>query len=215
MPEQSLHIQIKDYYRQPNDLVEGHVWDYIVDIIRGDQLIEIQTGNFQSIRDKVRRLLKAYKVRIVYPLVIQKWVIREEGIKRIRRVSQHRGRIEEIFNELVYSPDLALNPNFSLEVLFIHSEEDQEVKWKGKKRTKYRVVEKRLVKVLNSITYSKPDDYLSLLPVGLETAFTARELSKRTSMRITLARRMVYCLSKMGLLKEVGIVARAKLYKIK
>jgi ribosomal protein S25 len=53
------------------------------------------------------------------------------------------------------------------------------------------------------------------MPEKLETAFTARELSRRTGLRITLARRMVYCLAKMGLLKEVGAVARAKLYLIK
>lgn len=46
-------------------------------------------------------------------------------------------------------------------------------------------------------------------------AFTARQLSKAAKLRITLARRMVYCLAKMGLIEEVGSVARAKLYKLK
>jgi len=214
MPEQLLHLQIKDYYKQQNDLVEGYVWGYKVDIVRGDQLLEIQTGNFQIIREKVRRLLKSYKVRIIYPLILKKWLIREQGLRKIRRISQHRGRIEEIFNELIYSPDLTLNPNFSLEVLFIQAEEDQEIKWRGKKRTRYRVVERRLLKVIDLVTFSKPSDYISLLPEGLSTAFTARELSRRTGMKITLARRMVYCLTKMNLLKEVGKVARAKLYKL-
>ena len=76
------------------------------------------------------------------------------------------------------------------------------------------MVERRLLKVIDLVTFSKPSDYISLLPEGLSTAFTARELSRRTGMKITLARRMVYCLTKMNLLKEVGKVARAKLYKL-
>jgi hypothetical protein len=216
VPEQSLHSQLKEHYTRPGDAVEGRVGGYVADILRGDQLIEIQTGNFQGeFRRKIRELLRSHMVHVVYPVAERRWIIRREGDRRTRRVSPRRGRVEELFNELVYAPDLPTTPGFSLEVVLVDVEEDQEVKWRGRRRTRYRATDRRLLRVVGSRTFSRPEDYLGLLPGGLETAFTARELTRRTGIRITLARRMVYCLAKMGLLKEVGAVARAKLYQVK
>ncbi len=214
MPERGLHAELKEWLREPGDLVEGTVWGYRADIIRGDLLIEIQTGNFPQIRAKLAKLLKGYRVRLVHPLPERRWVIREVDGKRQRRVSPRVGRVEEVFNELVYCPTLPLDPNFSLEVLMVHAEEKQAVRWRGKRRTRYTVTERHLVKVVGSTVFEKPGDYLRLLP-EMNGAFTARQLSKSAKLRITLARRMVYCLAKMGVIEEVGSVARAKLYRVK
>lgn len=214
MPERGLHAELKEWLRRPGDLVEGTVWGYKADLIRGDQLIEIQTGNFPQIRAKLVKLLKGYRVRLVHPVPERRWVIREVDGKRQRRVSPRVGRVEEVFNELVYCPTLPLDPNFSLEVLLVHSEEAQAVRWRGRRRTRYTVTERHLVKVVGSTVFERPGDYLKLLP-DMHGAFTARQLSKASGLRITLARRMVYCLAKMGLIEEVGSVARAKLYTVK
>ena len=214
MPERGLHAELKEWLKRPGDLVEGTVWGYRADIIRGDLLIEIQTGNFPQIRAKLAKLLKGYRVRLVHPVPERRWVIREVDGKRQRRVSPRVGRVEEVFNELVYCPTLPLDPNFSLEVLLVHSEEAQSVRWRGKKRTRYTVTERHLVNIVSSTVFEKPEDYLKLIP-DIHGAFTARQLSKTAKLRITLARRMVYCLAKMGVLEEVGSVARAKLYRKK
>jgi len=214
MPERGLHAELKEWLKRPGDLVEGTVWGYRADIIRGDLLIEIQTGNFPQIRAKLAKLLKGYRVRLVHPVPERRWVIREVDGKRQRRVSPRVGRVEEVFNELVYCPTLPLDPNFSLEVLLVHSEEAQSVRWRGKKRTRYTVTDRHLVNIVSSTVFEKPEDYLKLIP-DIHGAFTARQLSKTAKLRITLARRMVYCLAKMGVLEEVGSVARAKLYRKK
>ena len=214
MPERGLHAELKEWLREPGDLVEGTVWGYRADIIRGDLLIEIQTGNFPQIRVKLAKLLKGYRVRLVHPVAERRWVIREADGRKQRRVSPYRGRVEEVFNELVYCPTLPLDPNFSLEVLMVHAEEAQAVRWRGKKRTRYTVTERHLVKALGREVFERPADYLRLIP-NMHGAFTARQLSKVAKLRITLARRMVYCLAKMGVIEEVGSVARAKLYRVK
>jgi ribosomal protein S25 len=214
MPERGLHAELKEWLREPGDLVEGTVWGYRADIIRGDLLIEIQTGNFPQIRAKLVKLLKGYRVRLVHPIPEKCWVIRDVDGRRQRRVSPRVGRVEEVFNELVYCPNLPLDPKFSLEVLMVHAEETQAVRWKGKKRTRYKVTERHLVKVVDSEVFDRPADYLRLIP-DMHGAFTARQLSKAIKLRITLARRMVYCLAKMGVIEEVGSVARAKLYRVK
>jgi len=214
MPERGLHAELKEWLREPGDLVEGTVWGYRADIIRGDLLIEIQTGNFPQIRVKLAKLLKGYRVRLVHPVAERRWVIREVDGRKQRRVSPYRGRVEEVFNELVYCPTLPLDPNFSLEVLMVHAEEAQAVRWRGKKRTRYTVTERHLVKAVGREVFERPADYLRLIP-DMHGAFTARQLSKVAKLRITLARRMVYCLAKMGVIEEVGSVARAKLYRVK
>jgi len=214
MPERGLHAELKEWLREPGDLVEGTVWGYRADIIRGDLLIEIQTGNFPQIRAKLAKLLKGYRVRLVHPVAERRWVIRDVDGRKQRRVSPHRGRVEEVFNELVYCPTLPLDPNFSLEVLMVHAEEAQAVRWRGKKRTRYTVTERHLVKAVGREVFERPADYLRLIP-DMHGAFTARQLSKVAKLRITLARRMVYCLAKMGVIEEVGSVARAKLYRVK
>ena len=214
MPERGLHAELKEWLRRPGDLVEGTVWGYRADLIRGDILIEIQTGNFPQIRAKLVKLLKGYHVRLVHPVPERRWVIREVDGRRQRRVSPRVGRVEDVFNELVYCPTMPLDPNFSLEVLLVHSEESQAVRWRGRKRTRYTVTERHLVKVVSSMVFERPEDYLKLIP-DMHGAFTARQLSKAAGLRITLARRIVYCLAKMGMLEEVGSVARAKLYRVK
>jgi hypothetical protein len=214
MPERGLHAELKEWLRRPGDLIEGTVWGYRADLIRGDLLIEIQTGNFPQIRAKLVKLLNGYRVRLVHPVPERRWVIREVDGRRQRRVSPRVGRVEDVFNELVYCPTMPLDPNFSLEVLLVHSEESQAVRWRGRKRTRYTVTERHLVKVVSSMVFERPEDYLKLIP-DMHGAFTARQLSKATGLRITLARRVVYCLAKMGMLEEVGSVGRAKLYRVK
>lgn len=164
MPERGLHAELKEWLREPRDLVEGTVWGYRADIIRGDLLIEIQTGNFPQIRAKLVKLLTGYRVKLVHPIPERKWIIRDIEGKRQRRVSPHRGRVEEVFNELVYCPTLPLDPNFSLEVLMVHAEERQAVRWRGKRRTRYTVTERHLVEVVGREVFEKPGDYLRFLP---------------------------------------------------
>ena len=49
MTEYTLHSEIKDGYRVSGDELEVKVEDFIVDIVRGKLLIEIQTGNFCAV----------------------------------------------------------------------------------------------------------------------------------------------------------------------
>ncbi len=41
---------------------------YIADIFTGEEIIEIQTGNFNKMRDKLNTFLPQYPVTIVYPV---------------------------------------------------------------------------------------------------------------------------------------------------
>ena len=44
--EGALHAQLKEWYRRPGDLLEQTAASFVVDLVRGDLLVEIQTGGF-------------------------------------------------------------------------------------------------------------------------------------------------------------------------
>jgi hypothetical protein len=48
--EGALHAQLKDWYRRRGDRVEQMVDGFVVDLIRGNLLVEIQTGGFTPLR---------------------------------------------------------------------------------------------------------------------------------------------------------------------
>lgn len=212
----SLHNQLKERLREPGDQVEAQVWGYKADIIRGDNIIEIQTGNFPAIREKLRRLLKGYAVTLVYPIPEQRWVTRIDGDKKTCRGSPKHGRVEDLFSELIYCPELPLNPRFQLMVIFVHEEEvlvnDGIGSWR---RKRWSMLDRRLLDVTGRRVFKSLNDYLGLLPTDLPVEFTVQNLVKVSGLRIVLARRMMYTLTKMGVTEEVGKNGRAKLYRTK
>ncbi len=46
--EGALHAQLKDWYRRRGDRVEQLVDGFVIDLVRGELLVEIQTGSFAS-----------------------------------------------------------------------------------------------------------------------------------------------------------------------
>src|SRR5205809_7710724 len=63
-----LHAQLKDWYRRPGDRVEQLVDGFVVDLVRGELLVEIQTGSFAPLRRKLERLTRHHRVRLVAPV---------------------------------------------------------------------------------------------------------------------------------------------------
>ena len=213
--ERSLHSQIKDWYSLETDDIEVKVGGYIIDIIRGDLLIEIQTGNFTSIRDKLRNLVENNTVRLVYPIPALKWVVRitTEGEEISRRRSPKKGKLSDLFTELVSIPDLASEDNLSLEILMIESEDiwcdDGKGSWR---RRGASIVDRRLIDVRDSVGFSTRDDFLQFIPKNIETPFTNKTLADESGMKINIVRQMTYCLRKMGAIEEVGRKGNALLF---
>jgi hypothetical protein len=189
-----------------------------VDIVRDDLLIEIQTGNFSSIRDKLRRLAEVHRVLLVYPIAQEKYILKlmasqDEVISH--RKSPKKGRVTDLFDELVRMPTLMEEPNFSLEAAIIREEEircdDGEGSWR---RRGVSILNQTLTEVLCTERFDRGKDFLTLLPPDLGTPFTNRELAEGTGMRIRTARRMTYCLREMGVIEKVGTRGRAYLFAI-
>jgi hypothetical protein len=78
------HAALKLWYAQPGDRFEVTVEGFVVDIVRDDLLLEIQTGNFGSMKSKLANLVRSHRVRLIYPIAQEKWITRRSKDDRDR-----------------------------------------------------------------------------------------------------------------------------------
>ena len=214
--EKQLHASLKEWYARPGDQLEVPVDGFVIDIVRDGLLIEIQTGNFSSIRSKLTNLVCSHRVRLVYPIIEEKWIVRSvkrAGTEIIRRKSPKRGRIEDLFWELVSIPHLLLNPNFSFEVLMIRGEEVRQYGVRRRVRRGWLLEGRRLLEVLEQHSFAESGDWLRFLPEGIES-FTTSDLADRMNTGRELAQKMAYCLREARMIELIGKRGRANLYRV-
>jgi hypothetical protein len=187
-----------------------------VDICRGGLLIEIQTRNLASIKRKLAALTARHPVHLVYPIAQEKWVVRlaPDGLTVLsRRKSPKRGRLIQLFEELVSCPELAAHPHFSLEVVLTREAEiRREVSGLRRSRRGWLRYDRELLGVLSRLTFADPADYHVFLPRGLADPFTARDLARALDEPCYLAQKVMYCLRKMGAVTVVGKKGNSILY---
>ncbi len=215
--EKPLHAALKQWYARPGDRLEVAVDGFVIDLVRGDLLVEIQTGGFASIRSKLSALVPSHRVRLIYPIALEKWIVKlpqDGGGSETRRKSPKRGRIEDLFGELVSFPRLLAERNFSLEILLTREEEVR--RYVGKKawrRHGWGIEERRLLEVVESRLFARQADVRALLPERLPEPFTAAELADAAELKKRLAQQMAYCLREAGAIERVGKRGRANLYR--
>lgn len=215
--EKSLHAALKQWYAEPGDRFEREVEGYHVDIVRGDLLIEIQTRGFGAIRRKLSRLSEERRVRLVYPVAAEKWILRqsEDGAQDLgRRKSPKRGRMEHLFSEMVSAPTLAAHRNFSLEVLLI---QEEEVRRRGIarawRRKGWATVERRLLGVIERRLIEAPAHLLAMIPAEVDEPFTTADIAEALGIHRGLAQQMAYCLRKLGAIAADGKAGNSILYR--
>jgi len=205
--EKSLHSSIKQWYVVPGDRFEVKVDKYVIDLVREDSFIEIQTKNFSAIRSKLRDLIKYNKVMLVHPIATEKYIITTEGENQVitRRKSPKKGKLVDLFDELIRIPDLMGSDNFILEILMTKEEEIRCKDGKGSWRRKgISIVDRKLIEVVEKITFKEEKDFLRFLPEELPENFTNKHLAKTLKITVFKARKITYCLRKMNMIKEVG-----------
>jgi hypothetical protein len=213
--EGSLHAQLKDWYRRPGDLLEHPVGGYVIDIVRGEMLVEIQTGGFAPLRSKLERLLDCHQVRLVVPVPLTRRIARlsPDGEVLSARRSPRRGRPQDVFARLVSLPTLLAHPRFELELLLTHEQEQRRHEpGRAFRRHGWVVVGRSLVSVEQSLLLTTPSDAAALLP-PLPEVFDTADLAAAVGCTRRLAQQITYCLSALDALEADGRRGRAVLYR--
>lgn len=214
--EGHLHASLRARYVEPGDKIEVGVDGYIVDILRGDLIIEIQTANFSAIARKMRDLVSRHQVRLVYPVPRDLWIMKSPQKKRgdvTRRKSPKHLDVIDVFDELVSFPELIAHKNFQLDVVLTQEEElrsfDSRKRWR---RRGWVTVERRLLEVYGTVSLHNRADYMSLIPVGLPKEFLTSDIANALGRGRTLAQKMAYCLRNCGFIEQVGSRGNAIVY---
>ena len=213
--ETALHAALKHYCASADAEFEVKLDGYYIDVVEKNLLIEIQTRNFSAIKPKLKKLLTKHKLLLVHPIAKEKWILKQDGDDVSRRKSPKRGKVLDIFDELIRIPELVKHKNFSLQVLLISSEESRLVRPKVKWRDKgWTPTGKRLLEVHESHLFKTKKDYVNLLPKDLPSPFTTADLVKTMKVNKALASKIAFCLRKMGIVKVSGKQGRFTSYKL-
>lgn len=217
--EKPLHASLKDWYAHPGDRLEAPVDGFVVDILRGDLVVEVQTRGFSSMRRKVACLLEAgHRVRIVHPIAIDRTIVRIGGDGSVlgRRRSPRHGALVDLFAELVGIVEVLGHPSLEIEVVTTVEEEYRtHVEGRAWRRKGWIVLERRLVDIVDTVRLAGPDDLAALLPGGLPQPFTTAELARDLGRPRRLAQQMAYCLRAVGVIVPVGKQGNAVQYQIR
>jgi hypothetical protein len=219
--ETSLHRQLKEAYAAADSQLEVPWGDYRIDVVNGDELIEIQHGSLAAIRDKIRQLTKKHRVVVVKPIIAIKSLIKLDGPQGkviSRRRSPKQGTLLNVFDELVYFTRAFPHKNLTLEVPLVEIEEYRHPGHGRRRRRRandFVIEDQKLVKILSIERFQQADCLHRLLPKKLPATFHTGDLADGLKVTRWLAQRAAYCLREMGAAQQVGKRGNALLYELR
>ena len=215
--EKHLHAALKRWYARPGDRIEVPVDRFVIDLVRDDLLIEVQTRGFSSMRQKVTALLESgRRLRIVHPIALNRWIVKldADGTVLSRRRSPRHGTPSDVFAELVSFPDLVGHPLLELHLLLTNEEEcRRHTPGRAWRRKGWTVVERRLIDVVDTLMISDTEDLADLIPAGLPETFTTEDLAKALGGTRRAAQQMAYCLRSAEEIVAVGKISNTVQYR--
>ena len=213
--EGPLHAAMKALLAAPGDRVEVPVGRFVIDIVRADgELVEVQTGNFGPLANKLDALLDDHRIRVVHPVAAERRIVRvdEQGQVLSARRSPKRATAAEVFDKLVAFPSLLTHPNLTIEVLLLREDHIRHPQPTTTRRRTRDPGERRLVEILDRIELRTPADILAALPALPLEPFSTRELAALLRCTTSLAQRTLYCLRMIGIVEAAGKRGHAPLH---
>jgi hypothetical protein len=216
--ETSLHRDLKYRYTGQDGQTEAEVGGFVADGINADgEFIEIQTTNFGRLKEKAKKFARLGRLRIVYPIIITKYieVFSADGKRQYRRKSPRKGNPWDVFDALVYAPELPLTRNIRIELVLMDACEQRIQDGKGSWRRKgVSIHDRQVAAVHDRISLEKPSDYRRFVPFKKNESFTSAHLAERAGISADMARKTLYVLSKMGTVQKTGKQRNALIYRL-
>ena len=204
--EKTLHAILKDYYAPDKSMQEISVDGYVADIYTGQEIIEIQTANFNKMRAKLNCFLPNYPVTVVYPIARIKylsWIDEATGECSKPRKSPVKGSVYRAFVELYKIKSILSQENLCLCFPLLEVEEYRLLNgWSQDKKKGSCRYDRMPRALLDEIRLEKPEDYLRLIPENLPEPFTALEFGKAVGEKKQIAGIVLHVLNYLNVLER-------------
>ena len=216
LSEKTVHAVLKNFYEPDTTRHEIKIGNYVADIFKDEEIIEIQTRNFNTMRRKLDVFLPLYPVTIVYPIAHQKWLYwidKETGEITNRRKSPKTGTVYEAFFELYKIKSHLTHPNLHLCFPLIDIEEYRFLDGWSKNRKKGSSRCDRIpVALADEIYVHGPHEYCQLIPDELDTGFTSADYAKAAHLSLSMAQTALNVLTYVKAVKRIGKHGNSYLY---
>lgn len=216
LSEKTVHSVIKSYL-SPNSINhEIKVGGFVADICTGNEIIEVQTRNFDKLRRKLNTFLEFAPVTIAYPIPRIKWlrwVNPQTGEISAPRKSPKLGTPYSIFPELYKIKNYLVNPNLNLKIIMMNLEEYRFLDgWSQDKKKGSTRCDRIPTELVEEIIISCPEEYQLLIPETLEDAFTSKDYKKATGLPMHHAQTALHVLHFVGAVNRIGKNGNAHIY---
>lgn len=220
--EKKLHSVLKHYYCSDAMFHEIRIGRYVADILIGENIIEIQTSSFYSMKKKLDFYLSLPNIEnitIVYPVAYNKWVAwidKETGEISNKRKSPKKGSIYHILPELYSLKDYVFRDGIEFRVCLIDLNEYKILDgWDKNKKRGSSKFDKEPIALIDDVLFSTIKDYYKFIPHSLPVEFTKKEWEKETKLSPKNSGLSLLFLRQIGIIEQVGKRGRAYLYQRK
>lgn len=216
--EKSIHSMLKSYFEEDSSKHEISINGYIADIFNNGIITEIQTKDFARLRNKLDAYTPDYKVRVVYPVNLVKyinWVDPNTQEVLERRKSPCRTSSQDIFKELYKIREYLTNSDITFTVVLLQTEEYKYLDGYGKNNKNHATkIDKIPTSIIDEINFNIDGGYEKFIPYTLNTEFTSTDFSKAAHCNIDIARTTLLILYDLNIIDRVGKEGRKYLYKL-
>jgi len=218
LSEKTLHSTLK-YYFADEKYHEKKIGNYYVDILIDNKIYEVQTANFNKLREKLNFLLRDYDITIIYPVIHKKiifWV--EESTNEITngRLSNKKGNYINIFPELYKIKQYLNNNNLHLKLVLINVDEYKSLNgWDKTKKKGSSRIERVPTEIVDILDIKSIKDYSFFTSSFNDNLFTSKDFKSLNKCSTKEANLALNILLFLGIVERVGKQKRLFLYKNK
>lgn len=213
--EGPLHQALKNIYAIDGAKLEQQVDGFVADVLIGDRIVEIQTGSFHPLKTKLRQLLTTHCVTLVYPIPVLRILVKQNPDGTVqKRQSPKKGSFYDLFDELIFIPDLLNASRFQIDVVYTCEEEircfDGQ---RGRRKRGWVVVARHLIKIEDRKVIRSMSDMFEPLKSKIPESFTTKDLSDAMKSPRRVGQKAAYCFRKAGIVEICGKQGNSLVYR--
>ncbi|MEG0229737.1 MAG: hypothetical protein RR640_03950 [Oscillospiraceae bacterium] len=169
LAEKTVHKYLKKYYEPNEQFHEKRIGKFVADIYANNKIIEVQTGAFNPLKEKlIYYFEKSIPVKVVCPVAAIStifWIDKENGEITSKRKSPIKKDYTAALKQLSSLKLLLANPLLSIDIVLCEMDEyKSKIQVSRKNRRGHEKVDRTIERVVSVLSLTRKEDYLYFLP---------------------------------------------------